>query len=440
MTEKVNQDFSLNTKNRMYMYVLFFIQSILISRWLGPDGEGIYGRINGSYQVLVLVIEMGVSGALLHYLASGQISLEKAKKRSLTFLVLAAFLCTTLGIISISFPFLNFLFPNYTATSFLVFYLFVSTWIEVARLLTLSFFHSQTQFNFPNKIERWTGILRLFLFSVALLFFTGSTPQKVQVILSLLLGANSFMLLIFYIGLWKKSKSFAVLAPANINRSFTMEQFSILVYLGNLLAILTSRIYLWVVEYVQNLRAVGLFVVANKPCQILFFFPYVLSMTLTAHLSQQKLSPEKFARISRVNLQLLTFLGIGLVLMAPLIVSFLFGKAFSESLGPMRFLVIAAVINGFRSLFSLRISLDGGIKRRIAADFIQFISALSLSYFWGKYYGLTGVAVADLVASLIGLIVLLMFAKVTMKDFLECSIPKRADFSWLIKRNFNELF
>lgn len=111
---------------RVINTVLLILQSIFLTRMLGPEGRGLLAKLQAAQNFFILFLGVGVAAALSHYIPSRKY--EPQKILGVGFLVWVGSLISlfVIQLLFFFFPSIELIFPTGYATSFFEIYFFVA--------------------------------------------------------------------------------------------------------------------------------------------------------------------------------------------------------------------------------------------------------------------------------------------------------------------------
>jgi O-antigen/teichoic acid export membrane protein len=172
----------------------------------------------------------------------------------------------------------------------------------------------------------------------------------------------------------------------------------------------SGRGVLILVDRILGAAAVGHFSVATQMAELVQHAPSALGGLVFTKASAQESGAAQVARIIRLHWVVSGFLGIGLALAAPWIVTVLFAKNFSASVIPFQILVLANYFSGVWTLASSYVGGRRGMPWTLIAVTAGYAGMnLMLCALCIPSLGLTGAALAAVASAVVTSVVMLVY-------------------------------
>lgn len=170
---------------------------------------------------------------------------------------------------------------------------------------------------------------------------------------------------------------------------------ALVVDLGQAMTIRFDRVLLALLATTAD---VGIYGVAATLTEILWLVPTSLAQVVFHRVASSSVTLRQLRRIRLANLALSVLLGVGLVVLAPVLIGVVFGATFEPAIGPMRILVIASVAVASYQLDITCISASNRLSAASAVTAVGFSSVLVLDLVLIPRFGLYGAAWASVIA------------------------------------------
>jgi O-antigen/teichoic acid export membrane protein len=215
-----------------------------------------------------------------------------------------------------------------------------------------------------------------------------------------------------------------------------MLTFGLKAHAGRVMLIGNYRVDQWILGAVSGSRELGLYSVAVAWSETLFFLPNALAAVQRPDLVRA--DRDEAARTAATVFRAVTLLtlagAVGLIVLAPVLCTELFGERFAGSVDDLRVLAIGAVgIGGLKLLGSALTARDRPLLESAAAG-VAFITIIALDVVLIPPLGGLGAAIASTLAySAGGVTVAVLFARALGYPAREL-VPRPSDLSVLVAR------
>lgn len=315
---------------------LAFGVSVLLARALGPHDRGVYGIFMLSASITQALLSLGLSVSAIYYLSKQEHSLGRVVANGVQMTV-ASGIVTALLVLAAWPLFGDELLDNdvpYWAFAFVV-PLFVSYNMLIA------IFQGASRFLAMNTLIVAQPLVQFVLLAAGILI--GDVDTRGAVLFWAVAALASSMLGAFMLGgsAFRARELMRVDAPSMRAQA----TFGLRGQAGNLMQLLNYRLDQYLVLWLMNAAAVGIYAVGVQLSQSLWFFANAVATVLIPRLTAS--DHEESARLTPMlcrNTLLVSALGaIVIGVLSPLFVPLLFGEAFSESVAPLLWLLPGTV-------------------------------------------------------------------------------------------------
>jgi O-antigen/teichoic acid export membrane protein len=365
---------------------LGFGSSILLNRSLGPEGKGIYATVLTTAQLLVLVASLGLTKSATFHLASRE---EDQKAVFQNVLVLTALtLLLTLALLGACalLPIPHRVFQ--TGHLHLVAVLAIFT-----LLLSLgqSALRGLKQFAACNVAQLVTA--GLFLGLLALFAVRGRLDATLAVLCKA--GALAFVLALVWSQLRGCGLPFEARASAALLKKLFSYGFGFFFY--TTFQNLNYRFDLLLVANLTTLADAGWYSTGTGLAEIIWYFPNAVGLVLfpVAAGLEGKASDALIARVCRWSLLLMAAGVIGMLAVAPLAITLLFGAAFLPTVNVLYALSPGIVANGLFQILSVHLAARQQLRWLTFITGVGFCLNLLLNLVAIPRWGIIGAGLAS---------------------------------------------
>ena len=412
--------------SRVAVFLLSLATGVVLARALGPSGRGLYALALLLPSVLVLVANLGVSNALVYYLARRTYPNDTMVGQTISLALMlgvaaAALLVALMALAG------NALLPGVPARLVLI--------AGAAIPLSLCFYFS---LSFSQGMQAFWAFNSLYLLNAAavlvllggLFFFPGSvTAAVVAWSLSWVPTAG---LAVYWLSRWGRLNM--RFDPAT---SKQLVRFGMIGYLSWLSQYFNLRLDTFLVNIFKNSTQVGFYAVAVSLTETIWYVSTSASTVLAPRVASGEAADQDSAtgRVSRTVFGISLVAAIGLAALAPLIVRILFGSRFAPSVPAIWLLLPGVCMLGVsRVLGSYLLG-----RNRQEVDFVAALTGLAvtvgLDLLLIPRYGFPGAAAASSIAYTANLAVNLGWvvrnSTLRVQDLL---VPRPADFQVMLAR------
>lgn len=388
-----------------------FLISVVIARYLGPKGFGIYSYVLSLVSLFAVAGHMGLSGLVVREIIKkpderglilGTTFILKLTGMSIGYLGLLIYASINEGIHSVEFLLIAVAGSTLILSCFDVidywFQSFVQArYVSIANLLGLS----------VSSISK----LIFVFFGLGLTFFILANIFQTLII--------SMTLLFFYL-----IKSDLQLKNWSFSWSKAKELLSQgwLVYLGSIFAILNLKIDQVMLKWYQGAEEVGIYAVAAQLSEAWYFIPTAIIASFFPKLIKLR---NKDFEMYQVRLQQL-FNALFLIALAvaiavsfggKLLISTFFGIEYVASSSILVVHIWAAIFVFMRALFSRWILIEDALVFSLLTQGFGAVVNVVLNYFWINQYGGMGAAYATLISYACSSFIALAFYRKTRPIF-----------------------
>lgn len=406
---------------KLALAALLVLQGAAISRLLGPEGRGLFSKLQASLNFFILFLGLGVTSAIIYYFANRKISPGKVLGASLI-VSASGVIVLFAGLIGVHFfPAFDYIFPEHYRGFFFSFYLLASFGTSQLQLLYSAMLRSRSHFYVHNRLEIWNAIVRLLALAVLM-------PFKNSVSIEMIFGIDLGVHVLKTVWFWRASSKL-IEEKSDFDLSWAVDikpmfQFSSLLYVSFLINFVYTRVDVWIVESRNGLAQLGVYSVAYGLVQVLTFMPVTLNSVLFPHIAGS--TPEEGMKslsfFSRLNFSLLVFAGAFLTVFARPLIVLLYGSDFAGAVLPLQILTWATVLMSIKHLFSYYNVAQGQVAANFVCEAVALVLGVALNIVLVPMWGIFGAAAASLFSNAVACTFIVFWAlrshAVALSDFL----------------------
>lgn len=380
--------------------LLYFAASMLMTRLLGDEGRGAYALITNQSALLSLLLSLNI-GYGISYFASKSDSARTVVGTATTLLLVNLLLAPLLLALLRAVPAASQVLMPARAEHWLYWgFVYTSIMLSLLNTAALSMLLSQKRFRELNLSSIIGASVSAIGFAALFLFRDRIEPDRMlpAVLIVTISGQAvitglSCLLYAMHIGLrpapiWDWPAMRPILA------------FSMVGYLSTLVNMVNYRFDTWVVNHYHGTASLGLYAVGVGLAQLLFHVPEPFARVVQPYLfgGRDAAMLERFKAVARINFTVVLVLAALLALLAPWVVTLLFGEVFAGSVLPLRLLLPGIVLNcAFKLLAQLVV--QGGLQRfNLIAAMLGAACTIALDFALIPRMGIAGAAIASSIA------------------------------------------
>lgn len=396
-TLMIKRSFSLDTLGIFFASILTTLfslpMSILIARFLGPEGKGVLTIVLLVVGQVGLFLTLGVEIALVHYGGRRRWDLDTLASVSLGLGIFFGLVGAGIAIAIFALAFRETvprdLFP------FLI--LMAST---IPMVQTTLFLRSLIRVSGRIVEEGFLGVISAILNLVAIVLALMAGTGLRGVLLGLWLSSTLSTILIFLLGFrWNLVRSRPDLS---ISVSKPLVTYGLKLHVGSVFQTLNYRFDMYLVAYFLGSASVGLYSVAVAVGEWLWLTPGVLGASLMQRVAT--CSEEDVNRmvgvINRLTSAILVLGTLVLALVGSGLIHFLYGEAFSASYLPLLLLLPGIWALGLWKNFMNDLSVRGYPTTKSYTSGVALLLTVVLDILLIPRWGIIGAAIASSIAYL----------------------------------------
>ncbi len=363
---------------------------IIIARFFGPEGNGVYSIGLLFPLILSAFLNLGLSSSSVYYVNSGQMSLQEAWRDNLKIFVALAVL-GTLGGLLIIYTVSEQLFGDVPLRILIVGLIIFP--FSLFQLVISGIFQAAQNFRALNGVLLIQPI-------VAFLIALGLIVAESQSIQSFLIGYLVSLIASITWGYWKLRQVLS--SHKSITNGTPMVRkllnFGYKTHLGTVMSFLNNRLDLLIVNALIGPAAAGLYVVAVQIVEKVWLVSKSVSTVLLPRLSELSKDESKRKELTPLVSRwvLLVSLALCLILLVcgHFLIVWVFGKAYSESFVPLAYLLPGIIFGAAARVLGNDISSRGHPEINFYLAVIALLLNVVLNFSLIPVLGLAGAAIA----------------------------------------------
>jgi O-antigen/teichoic acid export membrane protein len=385
---------------RVLLTLIMVLQSVFVTRLLGPEGRGLYAKLQASQNLFILLFGLGLTSGITYFISNKKI--EPSKIFGISFLIWlsGALLLGVLQIVFLVIPKSDIVFPVGYQLAFFHWYFFFSFFINTLQLVFNAGLSGKQKFAVCNWIEVAVGLSRLVIFAYFFLYQDFNTDmQSMKTVFLWDLGLTLLKGLLFALSFYRVfgfAVNFNVLSSVR-----TVLSFSFMIYVSYVINFIYLRLDFWLIERNLGLSELGVYSVATNLAQFLTFVPITLNNVMLPYLSglESNEALKKLGLFSRLNAAALLGMTAFLCFLARPIVQGLYGNAFEEAVQPLRMVSLSFLFLSLKHLFCYFNLSQGRTTANIKAELLGLALGVTLNLWLIPKFGIMGACTASLVAN-----------------------------------------
>jgi O-antigen/teichoic acid export membrane protein len=400
---------------------LNLISGILIARILGPSGKGIYTMVILIPTMAIMLGNMGIDSANIHFVGKKKYALKDIISNSLFSSLLFSLVLISIMVIfrkTINQLFLkncNILYLNIVILSIPL--LFINRFLGAIILGQ----NRIIEFNFLQIIQPTVIVLGLIIF---LLFFDFGILSTILiwsmgVIVTLLF---SFLFIVRYAPI--RLKFSPMVFKDNI-------KFGIKGHIANLSTFINYRIDMFMISFFKGTKSLGYYSIGVGLAELVWYISDSVSKILAPKIATSKFSEANRITpvVSRNVFAWSTLMMIVLLILSKYIVKFIYGEQFLPSVVPLRFLSLGIISLSFDKVLSADLLGRGKIEIAMYASICAMITNVFLNLFLIPKYGISGAAIASSVSYTVSAILILIpYSRISKVNVSKIIMIQKNDF------------
>ncbi len=434
--KEMQQDTRLTLISRIPVMILGFISMTILTRWLGPEGNGIYTFLFANINLLLLLFGLQSEPAIIHYLSKPGSDQSRVMSMAwftlaMSFLVFAAvILITGYALPGIS----HFILPP---SQPLPFFLWFIVWCFLFRKMqnvTLAILRGTLQFKLHTRLQLWSQLIPILLYAIGFLVLmkTRTAGDAVPVFRIILLAHASVAVVGFGMVLSKIPFQFSMPLRSGLTHFLSYSVKSMLDALGKFI---NRRVDVYFVEAFKGTTALGQYGLASQINNFTQEAILPITQVMNPYLvkSDQAGRAEIICRMSRIVFTATCILALLIVLCAPWAIPLVFGKSFSNAIVATQLLSLSVIFISMRPVFANYFQSINQLRYNIQSNWLGVLLTILLDFLLIPTWGIEGAAVASVIAYISSAAYLAMhFMLKTQTGMIPLIRLTKSDVDWLL--------
>lgn len=405
-------------------FVIRFVTSILIARWLGSDGKGLYTSLLMVPNMMVTLGELGMRQSIIYYLGRKIYILNEIASTAII-----TVMCIVLPMIAVCFVIFNTYYKDFFSAMVQVTAVFIIPTTMLVKVLS-GVFLGLNRVGVYSKVA-WIPATIELIFACILVLVFGMGLEGA--IISLVLGS---VFTIFY-GLYNVKNDIEFrFSYYSVKVAKSILSKGLLFALSLFIIQLNYRIDIFLLKGMVSMEDVGIYSVGVSLAEVLWQIPAAITVVILARTATSNNESQKYkvSQSLRVSFFAMMSVSIIAIFMLNYLIPIIYGVDFIRSVSVNRILMIGVVIFTFYKILNSRIAGLG--KPQITL--ILFIPCLfvkvGLNLWLVPHYGIEGAAWASNISYILAsILILVAFSKIENISIIEILKPRKDDFLPLLK-------
>ena len=387
---------------RVQVTLFTIVQSVILTRILGPEGRGLYAMLQAALALFILFLGLGYNSGITNYIANKRQDSKDVLGLAFWVWITGSVFLAAILVLFKYLPDIDVVFPSGYSNLFYQLYFFFSFTATAIQLSMAAALNGRQKFAFGNLAEVSTTILRTAVFVAFFLgLHFGHFNPSVQWIFAADLALVYVKTFVFAFAFFREfglKFNIAWLAPRGCLELFG---FSFGTYFSALIAFFYLRLDYWLIERQLGLSELGIYSVASGLAQYMTIIPVALTTLMVPLLADggNKNSQSTLQYFSRLNMTATGILTSFLVALAYPLIRILYGKDFALAAPLLQFLAPSFFFLSIKFLFTNFNVTRGKFRINIVGEIIGLTVGLSLNLLLLPKIGVFGACWASLAAN-----------------------------------------
>lgn len=436
--KEMQQDTRLTLLSRIPVMLLSFLAITVLTRWLGPEGNGVYTFIYANINLLLLLLGSQSDAATLHFLSKN--NADQNRVISISFIVtLFSFLTCVFLVIAgvIFFPSLHqWIVPDEQPLRYFIFFIIVSFLSRKLQGSCLAILRSMLRFRWYTRLQLLAQVIPAVLYIIGFVVLSNATETTdILLTFNFILTAQVLitiisLMVVFY--RWAFAGKYTYGAEYGPFIAFTLKST-----IDAIAKFINRRIDVYFVQAYRGLQALGQYGLAAQITNFIqeAILPFTQVMNPYLVKSDAEARKEIIGRMGRIIFAASLLLTLFIVVLSPWLIPFLFGKAFAPAIVATQILAFSVLISSMRIVFASYFQSGNQLRYNIQANWLGVLVTIVLDILLIPKWGIEGAAVASIAAYLTSLLYLVYhYRRTTHQPWLDMILLKAEDINWLVKK------
>lgn len=425
---KFLKSISLTFVTQITTIIIGLISGVIIARYLGPTGKGVFTLLSVLTSVVVIFGNIGFPAAQIYFLGRRSELLPGITGISIWFGFIGGSIITLLAYLGIRF------FPDIIIKG-------IEPLLALIIILTLPFYFT-TQF-IRNILLGCQKILPynlidliiqvLFLIVAALVLIIMRMDIRHLIISWALIGVVGTFAYILYL-----NKLCPVTFSFDFKLFYEMISYGIKSYVSSLLGFLILRFDTFIVNYYLGNDGAGIYSIAVALGNLIYIFPGVVGILLFPMVASGNSSGEFTQKVIRHTIFITFILGCTTILLAKWLILFLYGDRFSGAVIPFYWLLPGILFLSISSLLMQDLAGRGLPPIVYIAPAIALALNVVANMVLIPRYGISGASISSTIAYFLMMVMALReFNKITKTPFLNTFFLRQGEIKEMVLKGLN---
>ena len=378
--------------SRLITVMLGTANVIILARFLGPKGQGIFMVIATLVTLLVAVGSLGIGQANVYFLGLKRYNIKELFWNS----IFASFIVGVLliGIALLTYKYLNPFFKGASYDMVALYALSIPLLLGWGKMN--SFLLALQRFTSFNIIIITIGSLTAVNY---IIFLSISPTIKTAIIISIIMNGVGFILTIIYM---IKEIGLSIFKPkGNLKALLDSLKFGIKGHAGSVIDFMNFRIDRLLINLLAGPAAVGFYAIATTVAEAIWNISRSIALVLFPKVSNSSdivSNAQTTAKSCRISFFSSIIIGIFLLLTGKWLIPLVFGSAFIASVPALNFLLPGVIIFSLTHIIISYMVGQGYPHYNTIIALISFIFNISLNLWLIPIMGIAGAAIASSVS------------------------------------------
>jgi len=403
--------------------VIGFISGVLLARWLGPSGRGVFTALLVYPTIMISLLSMGMRQATVYYLGKKKYPESDIVGVTLLLLISSSIIGVLTSVIIISYT-KN---PGYNQMLILL------ASLTIPADLTINYFTGILIGK--QRISKFNQVMYLVpIINLALIFFLVYFKKLYIIGAVLATLAAKIVLAIYALLLINREYSLRICcAPEIIKRMVSLGS----IYAFSLFILnLNYRVDIIILEHLSNVAEIGQYTIGVGFAELLWQLPAAFGLVIFAYSANAK-DPDEFsqniAKMVRIIFPVVFIGSVFLYFASGYIIPFLYGEEYIPSIKMLKILLPGIVMMSFFKIINMDLAGRGKpditIKLFLPAVLINIVLNIILI----PDFGGCGAAFASTISyTLASVFILYYYMKITQLSLSDIFICKKSDINFML--------
>jgi O-antigen/teichoic acid export membrane protein len=374
---------------RVFMVVVGFLSTVIISRQLGPEGKGVLVALLIFPTLFVNLAEMGIRQATVHHL--GQKQHRDRDVVGITYYLLLIF--SSLGVGLCALLYWRLANPNFSLIMIALALLYIPLFLTVS--------YSSGVLLGKGAIAQFNRVQCLRVFSKLLFLLLLVWWWQAHIV-----GAIAALILSLFVNaiytLWLAAKQVPLQVRFNAKIAQEMLGLGVVYAIALFIININYKIDVVLLERLSTAAEIGQYNTGVVITELIWQLPAALGVVVfsrSANVSQASADRQEFtlkiAQLLRITLAVSVVVAILLAAIAPVLIPLLYGDAFRPSISVLQLLMPGVVILTIFKVLNMDLAGKGKPQVSLAIFAPAAILNIGLNWLWIPGYGANGAAIAS---------------------------------------------